>query len=94
MLFAGKLEVTGDKYEHAAGGAGGLTVDGGDAVLALLKREGGELRGDILGSLDLLPLEREHRCLLVQIRETCSVRVERAVVVLNESLGHRVGIHG
>ena len=45
-MFAGELEVTADEDEHAAGGARGLVIDGGDAVLELLEREDGEPDGD------------------------------------------------
>lgn len=65
VLFAGELEVTADEDEHAAGGAGGLAIDGGDAVLALLEREAGELGDDVWGALDLLTLESEHGLVLV-----------------------------
>ena len=93
MLFAGELEVAANEDEHAAVDAGGLTVDGGDGVLALLEGEAGELGNDVLGSLDLLPLERQHRSLLVQARQPRPVAVERAVVVLHECLRQRVWIH-
>jgi len=59
VLLAGELEVAGDKDEHAAG-AGGLAIDGGDGVLALLEGEAVELGGDVLGALNLLTLEGQH----------------------------------
>ena len=64
-MFAGELEVTADEDEHAAGGARGLAIDGGDAVLALLEREAGELSDYVWGALDLLTLESEHGLVLV-----------------------------
>ena len=48
VLFTGELEIAADADEHAAGGARGLAIDGGDAVLALLEREAGELGNDVL----------------------------------------------
>lgn len=48
MLLASKLEIAADEDEHAASGAGGLAVDGGDGVLALLEGEAGELGHDVL----------------------------------------------
>lgn len=59
VLLTGELEVAGDKDEHAAG-AGGLAIDGGDRVLALLEGEAVELGGDVLGALNLLTLEGQH----------------------------------
>jgi hypothetical protein len=47
VLFASKLEIAADKDEHTASGAGGLAVDGGDGVLALLEGEAGELGHDV-----------------------------------------------
>ena len=67
VLFAGELEVAADEDEHAAGGARGLAINGGDAVLALLEREAGELSDDVLRALDLLAFEGQHGALLVQI---------------------------
>ena len=93
VLLTGELEVAADEDEHAAGDAGGLAVDGGDAVLALLEGEGGELGDDVLCALDLLALEGQHGALLVEIRQPCAVRVEGRVVVLHESLRQRVRIH-
>ncbi|KAF2292928.1 hypothetical protein GH714_029910 [Hevea brasiliensis] len=52
-------KVAGDKDEHATGRARGLTIDGGDAVLALLEGKASKLSDDVLGALDLLPLEGE-----------------------------------
>ncbi len=65
VLFAGELEVTADEDEHTSGGARGLAIDGGDAVLALLERERGELGDDVGGALDLLAFESEHGLVLV-----------------------------
>lgn len=48
MLLTSKLEIAADEDEHAASGAGGLAVDGGDGVLALLEGEAGELGHDVL----------------------------------------------
>lgn len=93
MLLAGELEVAADEDEHAAGGAGGLAVDGGDGVLALLEGEGRELSDDARGTLDLLAFEGEHRGLLVEIGEAGPVGIEGGVVVLHERLRHRVRIH-
>lgn len=93
MLLAGELEVTGDEDEHAAGGTGGLAIDGGDGVLALLEGEAGKLGNDVLRTLDLLALEGQHGRILVKIRQTRSVSIERRVVVLHECLRHRVWIH-
>lgn len=50
MLFTGKLEVAADEDKHAAVDAGGLAIDGGDAVLALLEGEAGELGDDVLSA--------------------------------------------
>ena len=48
VLFTGELEIAADENEHAADGARGLAIDGGDAVLTLLEREAGELGHDAL----------------------------------------------
>ena len=48
VLFASELEIAANEDEHAAGGARGLAIDGGDAVLTLLEREAGELGHDAL----------------------------------------------
>ena len=93
VLLAGELEVAADEDEHAAGGGGGLAVDGGDGVVALVEGEGGELGDDVLGALDLLALEGEHRPLLVQINQPPPVVVEGRVVVLHERLRQRIWIH-
>ena len=93
MLFTRKLEIAADKDKHATSGAGGLAVDGGDVVLALLEGEGGELGDDVLWALDLLALESQHGTLLVKIGQRGSIRIERGVVVLHESLWHFVWVH-
>ena len=93
VLLAGELEVAADEDEHAAGGRGGLAVDGGDGVVALVEGEGGELGDDVLGALDLLALEGEHRPLLVQVHQPPPVVVEGRVVVLHERLRQRIWIH-
>ena len=61
VLFADELEVAANEDEHTAGGASGLAIDGGDAVLALLEGKAGELGYDALGPLDLLTFESQHR---------------------------------
>lgn len=93
MLFTGELEVTGDKDEHATSRARGLTIDCGDAVLALLEGKASKLSDDVLGALDLLALESKHGSLLVEIGQTRPIGVESGVIVLDEGLGHRVWIH-
>ena len=93
VLFAGELEVAADEYDHAAGGAGGLAVDGGDGVLALLEGEAGELGGDVLGALERLTLESQHRTVLVEVGKASAVGVERRVVVLHERFRYGVRIH-
>lgn len=57
MLFAGELEITADKDKHGAAGTRGLGIDGADIVLALLKRETGQLVDDVLRALMLLAFE-------------------------------------
>ena len=93
VLFAGELEVATDEDEHAAGGSGGLAVDGGDGVLALLEGEAGEFGGDVLGALERLTLESEHRAVLVEVGEASAVGVERRVVVLHKRFRYGVRIH-
>lgn len=66
VLFAGELEVAADEDEHTAGRSGGLAIDGGYAVLALLEGEASELRDNVLRPLDLQALEGQHRLVLVQ----------------------------
>jgi len=68
VLFASELEVAADKDKHASVDTGGLAVDGGDGVVALLEREGSELSDDAGSALDLLPFEGQHGTLLIQIR--------------------------
>lgn len=48
VLFTGELEIAADEDEHATGGTRGLAIDCGDAVLALLEREVGQLRNNVL----------------------------------------------
>lgn len=93
MLFASELEVTTDEDEHAANGARGLAIDGGDTVLALLEGEGCELGDNVLGALGLLALEGQHRLVLVEAHQPRTVRIERRVVVLHECFGQLVRIH-
>lgn len=93
VLLAGELEVAADEDEHAGVDAGGLAVDGGDGVVALLEREGSEFGDDVGGALDLLALEGEHGTILIQTHQACSVGVEGAVVVLYECLCQCVWIH-
>jgi len=76
MLFAGKLEVAADEDEHAAVTSGGLAIDGGDGVLALVEGKGSELGDDVLSALDLLAFERKHGTFLIQIRQIVAVRIE------------------
>jgi len=94
MLFTSELEATGDEDEHAAGGTRRLAVDGGDCVLALLERESGELRYDALRSLDLLTFKSQHGSVLIQVRQSRTVRIERRVVVLDKRLRYVVWVHG
>lgn len=93
MLLSGKLKIAADEDEHAAVGAGRLAIDGGNGVLALLEGEASELGDDILRALDLLTFKRQHGIVLVEIRKTGSIGVEGGVVMFNECLRHRVGIH-
>ncbi|KAF2611779.1 hypothetical protein F2Q70_00012608 [Brassica cretica] len=93
VLLAGELEVAGDENEHTGGGTRRLAVDGGDVVLALLERERCELGDDVLDSKDLLTFEGEHGSFLVETGEADTVVVEGRVVVLDEGLSHRIGIH-
>jgi len=86
VLFTSKLEITANKDEHTTGGSRWLAINGGDAVLALLKREASELRDDVLRPLDLLAFESQHGSFLVEIRQTGAIRVEQSVVVLHERL--------
>jgi len=67
VLFASDLEVATDKDKHAGVDAGGLPVDAGDGVVALLEREGSELSNNVGSTLDLLPFEGKHGTLLIQI---------------------------
>jgi len=64
VLFAGELEVAADEDEHGGVDSGGLGIDGGDGVLALLEGKGSEFGEDVGGAQDLLSLEREHGRLL------------------------------
>lgn len=93
VLFTGELEIPTDENKHAASGSRWLTIDGGDAVLALLERQTRQFSGDLLSALELLALEAEHRAVLVEIHQARPVAVESAVVVLDEGLRHRVWIH-
>lgn len=78
------MEIATDEDEHAAGRAGGLAINSGDGVLALLEGQAAELGHDVLRSLDLLTLEGQHGPFLVQGRQSRSIRIERRVVVLHE----------
>ena len=93
VLLAGELEVAADEDKHAVGGGGGLAVNGGDGVKALVERERGELGDDVLGALDLLAFEGEHGAVLVEVHQSGAVVVERRVVVFNERLCQRISIH-
>lgn len=93
MLLAGELKVARDEDEHAARGARGLAIDGGDGVLALLEGKRSELGNDVLRTLDLLAFEGQHGFVLVKRPQISTVRVERRVVVLHECLRHRIWIH-
>lgn len=93
VLLPDELEISGDENKHPAGGARRLTIDGTDLVLALLKRQAGELGHDILGTHGFLALESEHRAVLVQVREPGPIGIERRIVVLHECLRHCVWIH-
>lgn len=86
VLLAGELEVTADEDEHTAGWARGLAIDGGDAVLALLEGQAGELGRDVLSALERLALESQHRGFLVEVSEARAVGVEGVVVVVDECL--------
>lgn len=67
VLFTSKLEISADENKHTAGRSRWLTIDGGDAVFALLEREGGELGDDVLRALDLLAFKGQHGSILIQI---------------------------
>lgn len=92
-MFAGELEVAADEDEHAAAGTGRLAVDGGDGVVALLKREGSELGDDVGSALDLLAFKSEHGSILVETGQALAIVVEGAVVVFYECLCQIVWIH-
>lgn len=93
MLLAGKLEISGDEDQHTTGGAGGLAIDGADAMLALLEGETGELGDDVLRALNLLTFERQHGGVLIQAGEVSTICIEGGVVVLHEGLRYGVWIH-
>jgi hypothetical protein len=59
------LQIAADKHHHTASGTRRLAIHGRDVVLALLEGQTAELVADVLRSLDLLALERQHRTLLV-----------------------------
>ncbi|KAJ6702202.1 hypothetical protein OIU74_013366 [Salix koriyanagi] len=67
-MFAGELEITGDKNKHTTSRTRRLAINGGDVMLALLERESNKFRNDILGSLRLLTFKSKHRTVLIQIR--------------------------
>lgn len=86
MLLAWQLQMAAHEHQHAACRTRELAVDSGDDVLALLESKALEFLADGLHSVDLLPLEREHRILLVQSDHRLPVCVELRVVVLHELL--------
>jgi hypothetical protein len=62
-------------------------------VLAQREGERGELGGDVGGAHELGALEGEHGPVLVERRQPGAVGVEGRVVVVDERLGQRVGVH-
>lgn len=93
VLLTSELQIAGDEDEHSAGGARGLAIDGANLMLALLERQTRELGDDVWGSHDFLALKRQHRPVLVQVREPGPIRIEGRVVVLHECLRHSIRIH-
>lgn len=93
MLLPSKLEITGDENKDTTGRAGGLAIDGGDSMVALLERESSELVDDGGDTLGLGALEGEHGGVLVEAGEAGAVVVEGGVVVLHELLCYHIGIH-
>lgn len=92
-MFTGKLEVAADEDKHGALEAGGLRINGGVGVVAVVEGKGGELGNNVEGTLDLPTLKRQHRPFVIQIPQTSTVPVERRVVVLHEGLCQSVWIH-
>lgn len=76
MLLAGELQITGDEDEHTAGGAGRLTVDGGDVMLALLEGQSGELGDDAGRSHEFLALKGQHGSVLIEIGQGGPIGIE------------------
>ena len=62
-------------------------------VFALLEGEARELRHDTGATCELLPLEGEHGCVLVQGGKRRPVGIEDGVVVLYEGTSHLIRIH-
>jgi hypothetical protein len=93
LFLGGGSDVAGDEDNHASLGARGLAVDGGDGVLAQREGERGELAGDVGGAHELGALEGEHGAVLVERRQPGAAVVERRVVVVDEGLRQRVGVH-
>lgn len=67
VLFTGELKITRNKDKHTAGRTRRLAINGGDAMLTLLKRQRSEFSDDVLRALDLLPFKSEHGSFLVKI---------------------------
>ena len=93
MLFTSELKIAADEDEHATSGAGRLAIDSANGVLTLLEGEASKLGDNIRRALDLLTFKRQHRSVLVEISKTSSIGVKGRVIMIDECLSHRVGIH-
>ena len=65
---------------------GGLSVESGYLVLHLLERQANKLLHDLLPTHTRCVLKRKDALVMVERLQLRTVRIERLVVVLNESL--------
>lgn len=77
MLLARKLKIATDEDKHRRRGrVRGLTIDGGDAVLALPKGKTSELGYNILSAQDFLALKAKHGSILIEVSQRRPVGIE------------------
>lgn len=88
MLLPVQLEAATDKNDDATRQGRWLGIDGADYMVALIKRQLGELSQYVISPLDLVSLKREHRRRLIQSDERAPVVIKQVVVMLHKRSCH------
>ena len=85
-------QLSGDHHQNVTISRSWLSIQSGDSVNDFLERQGNQLLDDILSTLKLSGLKRQHGLVSVQVTQLVSVLVELLVVKVTELGGNGVEV--